>query len=53
MNDLTSLKDYLIADEIQRIKLLTKDELVGELIEVRASKIETLSDEEILNPLSE
>ena len=49
MNSLEELKDYLIADEIQRIESLTREELVRELMDVKSKDIETLSDEEVLN----
>ena len=49
MNSLEELKDYLIADEIQRIESLTREELVRELMDVKSKDIEALSDKEVLN----
>lgn len=48
MNDIESLRDYLIADEIQRIKLLTPEELKCELIAVMTARIESASADELL-----
>jgi uncharacterized pyridoxal phosphate-containing UPF0001 family protein len=44
MESIESLKDYLISDEIQRIESLDRVELVRELIEEKARKIESLRD---------
>jgi len=44
MESIESLKDYLISDEIQRIESLSREELVGELVEMTSRKIESLSD---------
>jgi len=44
MESIESLKDFLIADEIQRIELLNKGELLRELIEEKTRKIESLND---------
>lgn len=41
MNHVDDIKDYLIADEIQRIKSLSRDELVQELISVKTLEIES------------
>lgn len=41
MNCIDDLKDYLIADEIQRIKSLSRDELERELISQKALEIES------------
>ncbi len=41
MNHIDDIKDYLIADEIQRIKSLSRDELVQELISVKTLEIES------------
>ncbi len=41
MNHIDDIKDYLIADEIQRIKSLSRDELVRELISVKTLEIES------------
>ena len=43
MESIESLKDYLISDEIQRIESLSREELVGELVEMTSRKIESLS----------
>ena len=43
MNHIDDIKDYLIADEIQRIQSLSHDELVSELIEVKTKEIESSS----------
>ena len=44
MEDIESLKDYFIADEILRIKTLSREKLEQELIEIKSGKIESLSD---------
>ena len=49
MNSTTELKDYLIADEIQRISSLSKEGLVSELVEIKSRAIERMSDYEIIN----
>ena len=49
MNSTTELKDYLIADEIQRISSLSKEGLVSELVEIKSQAIERMSDYEIIN----
>lgn len=41
MNHINELEDYLIADEIHRIKSLSRTELVQELISVKALEIES------------
>jgi predicted RNA-binding protein with RPS1 domain len=43
MNHIEDIKDYLIADEIQRIKSLSRDELERELISVKTLEIESSS----------
>lgn len=48
MNSTAELRDYLIADEIQRLSSLTKEELVRELIEIKSRAIEQMSDKELL-----
>ncbi len=40
MNHIDDIKDYLIADEIQRIQSLSHEQLVCELIEVKTRDIE-------------
>lgn len=44
MEDIESLKDYMISDEIFRIKSLSREKLEEELIEINSRKIESLSD---------
>lgn len=44
MESIESLKDFLIADEIQRIEFLDRNELVREMIEEKTREIESLSD---------
>ena len=43
MNHIDDIKDYLIADEIQRIQSLSHEELVNELINVKTRIIESSS----------
>lgn len=49
MNSTNELRDYLIADEIQRILSLSKEELERELIDLKSKAIEQMSDYELLN----
>lgn len=49
MNDINTLRDYLIADEIQRICSLQPDEITAELVSINTRKLEQATDEEILN----
>lgn len=51
MNSITEIKDCVIADQIQRIKLLTKEELIEELIDLKSKEVEKMNDEELLNKL--
>jgi len=44
MDDIETLKDYLIADEISRIQSLSREELEKELIEIKSKEIELLND---------
>ena len=44
MESLESLKDYMIADEILRVKQMTREELERELIELKSRQIESLRD---------
>ncbi|MDO8452044.1 MAG: hypothetical protein Q7S76_04215 [bacterium] len=53
MQDITSLQDYLIADEIQRISSLTREALVRELVELRSRAIENSSPQELLKIASQ
>jgi len=48
MQDIVTLQDALIADEINRIAALTRQELIRELIEVKSRTIENASPEEVL-----
>ena len=48
MNDIEALRDYIIADEIQRIQSLSREELVSELITLQSEKIETTSLADLL-----
>lgn len=49
MNSTNELRDYHIADEIQRISSLSKEELERELIDIKSKAIEKMSDYEIIN----
>jgi hypothetical protein len=49
MNDISSLRDFYIADELIRIKKLTRYELVQELIELKTVEIESLDEGVLLN----
>jgi hypothetical protein len=51
MNSFTELKDALIADEIIRIKSLTQEGLVEELIDLKSKQIESLSPDGVMNYL--
>jgi len=44
MEDIESIKDYMIADEILRIKSLSREKLEEELIEINSRKIESLNN---------
>ena len=44
MEDIESIKDYMIADEILRIQALSREKLEEELIEIHSRKIESLND---------
>ncbi len=46
--DIESLKDYFIADQIQRIELLTRDELVRELISIKSAELEAMTPHDLL-----
>lgn len=48
MNDIEALRDYIIADEIQRIQSLSREDLISELIELQSAKIESASLAELL-----
>ena len=44
MESIESLKDYLIADWIMKVKQMTREELERELIELKSRQIESLKD---------
>ena len=44
MESLESLKDYLIADWIMKVKQMTREELERELIELKSRQLESLKD---------
>jgi hypothetical protein len=48
MNDPEALRDYLIADEIQRIQTLSREDLIRELIAVKSKKLEVAPLAELL-----
>jgi len=49
MQDIEALRDYLIADEINRIQSLTHNEAIKELIDVKTRTIEQMTTIELLN----
>ena len=49
MNSIEELRDYRLADEIQRIQSLSREDLIRELVAIRASYIEGLTDAQILH----
>lgn len=49
MNDISSLRDYYIADTITDIQSMSRDELERKLINIETEKIEHLTDDEILS----
>ena len=49
MNSIEELRDYRLADEIQRIQSLSREQLLEELIEIQTSYILSLNDREILS----
>ena len=50
MQSVEELKDCVIADMIQKVEKMTREQLVRELINLKAEKIETLKNlNEILN----
>ena len=51
MNSITEIKDCLIVEEIERIKNLSNEQLIRELIEVKTKKIEKMTDVEIFKIL--
>ncbi len=44
MNSIEELRDYAIADEILRIKTLSREELISELVAVKSEMIESFTD---------
>lgn len=46
--DIESFRDYLIVDQIQRIELLTRDELVRELISIKSAELEAMTPHDLL-----
>lgn len=48
MNDIESLRDYLLADMIIKIQSLSKEALIRELVELKSKEIESASPDEIL-----
>ena len=48
MNDISALQDALIADEIERLSYLSRQEIMRELIEVKSRAIENASLPELL-----
>ena len=48
MNSIEEVKDCVIADEIMRIQVLTKEDLIRELIDVRSRQIETMKPDEFM-----
>lgn len=48
MNDIETLRDYLIADEIQRIQTLSLEKLTSELIYIKTKQIECMSKKDLL-----
>ena len=44
MEDIEAIKDYMISDEILRIKSLSREKLEEELIEINSGKIESLNN---------
>jgi hypothetical protein len=49
MNSIEELRDYYLSDEIRRIESLTREQLVRELVTIKAERIEALSALEILH----
>ena len=49
MNDIESLRDYRIADCIQHIQSMSREELERKLINIETEKIECMTDAEILS----
>ena len=49
MNDIETLRDYMIADEIERIYLLSPEGILNELISLRTQQIELMPAQELLD----
>ena len=47
--DVEALRDYILADMIKEVEAMTQEELVQELINLKAGKIEALNEEEVKN----
>lgn len=48
MNDIETLKDYIIVDEINRLHSLTSEEVFAELLSINTKIIEKETLEELL-----
>ena len=48
MNDIENLRDYIIADEINRLYSLTPEEVLSELLSLNTKVIEKETLEELL-----
>lgn len=48
MNDIESVRDYLLADLIMEIESLSRKELVSELVEMKSREIESAPPEKLL-----
>ena len=48
MNSIEEVKDCVIADEIMRIQVLTKEDLIRELIDIRSRQIEVMKPDEFM-----
>jgi hypothetical protein len=48
MNDVESLREAYIADEIIRLENLSRQELLQELIDLNAERLESLSFKELI-----
>jgi hypothetical protein len=46
--DITSLKEIIIADYISKIQVISKEELVNELIELKCHYLDSCSESEII-----
>lgn len=48
MNDIETLRDAVIAEEIMQIQVMSQEDLVRELVSVRSEHIESLSPDELM-----